>query len=97
MELNKLIEIVINTCYGGYQLSKEAYEKLELEWDGYGFAFEDDRSNPKLIKVVKELGSKKVSGGFAKLKIVKIPDNIDWYIDEYDGMEHIAERHRTWG
>ena len=23
-------------------------------------------------------------------------DDVNWYIEEYDGMEHVAERHRTW-
>ena len=26
----------------------------------------------------------------------EIPDDVNWYIAEYDGIEHIAERHRTW-
>jgi hypothetical protein len=27
---------------------------------------------------------------------VDIPDDVNWYIEEYDGNEHVAERHRTW-
>jgi len=27
---------------------------------------------------------------------VEVPDDVDWYVEEYDGLEHIAERHRTW-
>jgi len=30
------------------------------------------------------------------LKIVEVPDDANWYIAEYDGLEHVAERHRTW-
>lgn len=56
----------------------------------------DDRSDPDLIAVVKKLG-KKASGACADLKIVQIPDGVDYLIDEYDGLEHIAEKHRTWG
>ena len=37
-----------------------------------------------------------INGAFSDLKVVEIPDGIRWYIDEYDGMEHVAERHRTW-
>lgn len=55
----------------------------------------DDRADPLLIQVVKELG-KKADGACAKLKIVNIPDGIQWHIDEYDGMECVAENHQTW-
>ncbi len=30
------------------------------------------------------------------MQIVEIPDDVDWEVMEYDGMEHIAEKHRTW-
>ena len=27
---------------------------------------------------------------------VEIPDDVEWQIEEYDGTEHISEKHRTW-
>jgi len=48
-----------------------------------------------LIKVIKELGEAS-NGRNAKLKIIEIPDDVEWEIEEYDGIEHIAEYHRTW-
>ena len=54
-----------------------------------------DRTDPLLIKVIEELGED-ANGSCAKLTIVEIPDGIDYEIDEYDGIEHIAEKHRTW-
>lgn len=33
----------------------------------------------------------------ADLKIVEIPPDVDWEINEYDGVEWVAETHRTWG
>jgi len=27
---------------------------------------------------------------------VEIPDDVKWHIHEYDGLEHVAEDHRTW-
>jgi hypothetical protein len=53
------------------------------------------RDDPVLINVVREMGTT-ANGNFAKLKIVKIPGNIEWTIDEYDGQEWVAEKHRTW-
>jgi len=48
-----------------------------------------------LIKVVKKLG-KKASGFCANLKIVKIPDDIEYKIEEYDGLESVEEKHKSW-
>ena len=53
------------------------------------------RNDKRLVKIVKKMG-KKANGGCASLKIVKIPNNVDWIIQEYDGAEWVAEKHRTW-
>lgn len=54
-----------------------------------------ERNDPRLIKVIEELGEK-ANGSCAKIRMVEIPDGVDYEIAEYDGMEHIAETHRTW-
>jgi hypothetical protein len=92
-----MTKIVVNRCFGGFSLSKEAYEELGLEWDGYGFAYDDDdkRDDPKLVEVVERLGAK-ADGRYADLKVVEIPDDVEWTIEEYDGSEHVSEVHRTW-
>lgn len=56
----------------------------------------DSREHPLLIRVVEELGEK-ANDDCAELVVVKIPEDIDYTIEEYDGFEHIAEIHRTWG
>lgn len=58
--------------------------------------FTDNRSDSDLVSVVEELGSA-ANGDHAKLVIVEIPDDVKWHISEYDGMEWVAENHRTWG
>jgi hypothetical protein len=55
----------------------------------------ENRADPKLVKVVEELGDE-ANGFCAKLKIIEIPDGVDWEIDEYDGMEKVSEKHRSW-
>ena len=57
-----------------------------------------DRSDPYLVQVVETLGEKSGHGKNCKLKVVEIPDDIKWYIDNRDqgGGEFIAEKHRTW-
>ena len=106
------MKIVVNRCYGGFSISKEAAQfmaergceraKKELEepvFYGYGFTVEYpegyDRSNPFLVKAVETLG-KKANGTCAELKIIEIPDNIEWFIDNYDGVETIHETHKSW-
>jgi hypothetical protein len=53
------------------------------------------RDDPCLVQVVEQLGAV-ASGRHAELKIVDVPDDVNWYIEEYDGAEWVAERHRTW-
>jgi hypothetical protein len=53
------------------------------------------RDDPYLVQVVLELGER-ASGKYASLKVVEIPGDVDWNIEEYDGKEWVAETHRTW-
>ena len=53
------------------------------------------RDDATLVQVVEELGDRS-HGEFARLKVVEIPDGVDWVIEDYDGDETIAEKHRTW-
>lgn len=54
-----------------------------------------DRDDPALVATVRRLG-RESSGEYAKLKVVEIPAGVDWYVEEYDGSEWVAEVHRTW-
>ncbi len=95
------MKVVINNCYGGFSLSPAASERLnELEPNAevnprYGFCRSVERHDPNLIKVVEEMG-KEANGSCANLKIIEIPDGLDYVIEEYDGKEWVAEKHRTW-
>ena len=89
------MKVVINKCFGGFGLSPEAYKFLNIPWDEYGFAFDEDRSNPALVKCVEELAAA-AGGRYSSLKVVEIPDDVEWEINEYDGLEHVAEKHRGW-
>lgn len=51
----------------------------------------DARSDKDLITAVRRFG------GGDGLKIVEIPDDVKWYVDEHeDGSEVIREKHRVW-
>jgi len=141
------MKIVINSCHGGFGLSKqavlryleikglEAYPEVDRRYpfveptywlvpdDGtrvanaqdrwLSMSLEEraqhnrryreqvftprdvDRNDPYLVQVVEELG-KNASGRHSQLKIVEIPDDVKWQIQDYDGCEWVAEVHRTW-
>jgi hypothetical protein len=54
-----------------------------------------ERDDPILIQVVETLEDA-ANGTYAELKIVEIPENISWEIDDDDGMETVEEKHRSW-
>jgi hypothetical protein len=92
------MKVVINRCFGGFGLSDaglEEYKGRRDITDPNFYYYDIPRDCPVLVSMVEEQGTA-INGGFADLKVVEIPDGISWFIDEYDGMEHVAERHRTW-
>ena len=79
------MKYVLNKCFGGFGLNEETLEKLGARWSG-----DVDRQDPRLIEMV-EQDSASVSGDFAELEVIEIPDEAtDWEVDEYDGIESIT-------
>jgi len=66
--------------------------KMERYWETW---LRNKRDHPLLLRVVEELGDA-ANGKYSSLKIVEIPDSVEWVIEEYDGQEWVAEKHRTW-
>jgi hypothetical protein len=105
-----MTKVVVNRCYGGFGLSKQAVELYAErkglkagDWnDGWGF-FENGefydreipRDDPTLVGIVEELGAV-ASSQYSDLKVVDVPDDVIWTIEEYDGSEWVAEVHRRW-
>lgn len=103
-----MTKIVINCKHGGFSLSREAMDFIIKEknidpgkWNENFHYYENfdtfdlKRDDSTLIAAVEHLGST-ANGRFAQLKIVEIPNDVKWQIEEYDGLEWIAEVHRTW-
>lgn len=104
------MKVVINTCYGGFGISNQCAALMGAEvfdtcipWRYNAYhTWEDDkddedfRTDERLIALIEEKGSEWCSDIHAQLKVVEIPDDIEWEIDEYDGMETIEEVHRSW-
>jgi hypothetical protein len=59
------------------------------------YDYYEPRNDPDLIAVIEEMGEQSF-GWAAEISIVEIPDDVEWYVEEYDGREHVAEKHRTW-
>lgn len=57
---------------------------------------EEERTDPLVVRAVEELGPKAASGRFAELKVVEVPDGMDWELDEYGGIETVRERSASW-
>ena len=92
--MNRLIELASGELKKKLVERKKRRDQSKRGITGY---YPDiPRNHPLLIKVVEELGDK-ASGRFACLEVVEIPDDVEWQIEEYDGSEWIAEKHRTWG
>lgn len=94
------MKIAINNSYGYFSLSEIAEEKLKKMGFDPIWIFDDENTNcradPRLIKVIEELGEK-ANGEGANIKIVEIPDNIEWILQDDDrGHEWIAEKHKIW-
>jgi hypothetical protein len=97
-QLRGLQYIVINDCYGGFGLSDRAmleYKKLAGINDPIFNDRDIPRDDPYLLKIVRELGMS-ANGSHSNLKIVEVPGDVKWIVQDYDGAEWVAEEHRTW-
>ena len=135
-------KVILSKCFGGFGLSKEAYElyakkkgisvfhytQENLKKEIYTYATDDNRTfdfyftkdfgdnvyisdedfkeyflnldekfreDKTLIEVVEELGEK-ANAFYSNLKIVEIPDDLDYVIDNYDGIETLHQKVKEW-
>jgi hypothetical protein len=56
---------------------------------------DDARTCPQLVAVVEAMGQA-ADGDLSELRVVEVPYGVAYDISDYDGIEHIAEQHRTW-
>lgn len=89
-------ERVVNADSEFWSMNHEEKMAYNKAWSEQNFYDRDiARDDPILIQVVEELGEK-ANSRYSELKVVEIPDDVEWQIDEYDGAEWVAEKHRTW-
>lgn len=74
---------------------EERKERNRLHSEQTLSAHNIERNDPDLVATVESLQGK-ASSQLSELMVVEIPDGVVWNIEEYDGLEHVAEDHRTW-
>jgi len=98
------MKVVISSCFGGFCVSRKAVEFMAARGNAAAMASPANgcgdsdlyrRDDPDLIAAVEELGED-AGGGFSALKVVEIPDDVDWRVEQFGGKEWVAEKHRTW-
>lgn len=81
-------------------LTKDYGEQIADDWKLFGehyFYYNDiERNDPDLISVIETLGEDKSSDRLSRIRVVEIPDDVKFEIDDYDGIESVHEVHRSW-
>lgn len=89
------MKIVVNSCYGQFQLSRYAWEQyanalnvpVANQWVEY-----ENRTCSILVSLIEKLGGEANGAG----SVVEIPDNIEFTIESNKGREWIAATTNTW-
>lgn len=101
------MKVVINNSFGGFELSKWVWEFVRSKVPGfpvyeeYGFVCNDDfgiesdnfyqyRTHPALVEAVEKVEVVR------DLKVVEVPDGINFTIFDYDGLETVIEVGHFW-
>ena len=79
-------------CESSAQVYIEEFDKSHIisyeNEDGYFCSSDIERTDSILIQVINELGEE-VDDWSSRLMIVEIPDNVEYYISDYDGVESV--------
>ena len=85
-------EVIFDRTLTNYDHDKPMMQLTGRYWETWA---SDNREHRLIVRVVEELGDQ-ASAKRSHLKVVEIPDDVEYEIDEYDGNEHVAEKHRCW-
>lgn len=87
------MKVIYNTCYGGFNFSNEFVEEFNNRNTERATHLEtrhEERTDPSVIALFEEKGSEWSSGRHSKLDIMNIPDDVEFTVEEYDGIETIT-------
>lgn len=98
--LNNYADIICSDSYGNPRYPRGGYSFNLVKWDTHDVEF---RTHSDVIEMLETLGPRACRcetiayKGEPCIKIIDIPDGIDFYIEEYEGgSESIHEHHRIW-
>ena len=87
------MKVVINADFGGFGLSPKAFDlykqRSENKEDLPKYSSDVRRDDPVLVSIVEGLGEE-VNDRWSCLEVIEVPDEYDYYIHDYDGLEHIV-------
>ena len=87
------VGIVVNGCYGGFELSEWGRDQFKDRAREDGYIPEPERTDPRLIQLVETHGSK-VNGPCSSLRVEYMPKDYAkkkcYTIEEYDGAESLV-------
>ena len=67
---------------------------ISKDYGGFPWEFRNLARNDKILISMIKIGQKQ--GYYNHIKIVEIPDDVEFVIEDYDGIEWVAEKHRIW-
>ena len=98
-------KVAINVSWGGFSLTTEilarVHELLSTDPNNPDTTNEyflcrgdkENRTNPALVQAILEARKNGTNGD---LKVVEVPEGIDWCIQEHDGWEWVVQVHPTY-
>ena len=87
------MKVLYNTCYGGFNFSErfvDEFNKRHPDRPKKLESWHDERTDPDVIALFEEKGSAWSSGVCSNLDMEEIPDDVEFRIREYDGMESVS-------
>lgn len=91
----KKFKVLYNTCFGGFEISQNAINELEVKYNIKTNMYGDGltRHDYRLIELFEKYGSEWISGETAKIEIIECESDGYSIDDYYDGKEKVIERY----
>lgn len=101
-----MTKVAINCDWGGFSLTTDILARV-IELQGLGIGTEvngldrtneyylseySNRTNAALCQAILEAKAKGTNGS---LRVVEVPEGVEFVIEDYDGCETVEEVHRT--